>query len=243
MKNRIPLLFASLSLMFVFGMSLMAQEKTEVTVKVKKNGKVVKDTTYQFEDEAEANFALQMMEHHNSTMAHSGEGHSKTMVFISEDGKKTEIKHLDGDSLVWISEDDHPHGEHVVVVKSGDGETFDILIDEDEDGKTVVKKEVTVIVSGDEDGSWTVESDELHEGHKNVFISDDDENVYVIKGDGDDIHVEIEEIMKEHGDGENVKVIVIKNDGDHDKDHDHDEDHDEDEVEVDVEVKVIEEKK
>ena len=180
--------------MLVFGMSLMAQEKTEVTVQVKKDGKVVKDTTYQFEDEAEAKHAIQMMEHHEYTMAHSGEGHSKAMVFISEDGKKTEIKHLDGDSLVWISEDDHPHGEYVVIVKSGDGETFDILIDEDEDGKTVVKKEVTVIVSGDE----------LHEAHE-------------------DVHVEIEEIMKEHGDGENVKVIVIKKDGNHDEDHDKDE--------------------
>jgi len=199
MRNRIPLLFASLSLMFVFGMSLMAQEKTEVTIQVKKDGKVVKDTTYQFEDEAEAKHAIQMMEHSNYTMAHAGEGHSKAMVFISEDGKKTEIKHLDGDSLVWISEEDHPHGEHVVVVKSGDGETIDILIDEDEDGKKVVKKEVTVIVSGDE----------LHEAH---------ENVYVIKGDGDDVHMEIEEIIKEHGDGENVKVIVIKKDGDHDED-------------------------
>ena len=155
MKNRIPLLFASLSLMFVFGISIMAQEKTEVTVKVKKDGKVVKDTTYLFEDEAEAKHAIQMMEHHNYTMAHSGEGHSKAMIFISEDGKK------------------------------------------------VVKKEVTVIVSGDE----------FHEAH---------ENVYVIKGDGDDVHVEIEEIMKEH-DGENVKVIVIKKDGDHDEDHDEDE--------------------
>ena len=204
MKNRIPLIFASLSLMFVFGMSLMAQEKTEVTVQVKKDGKVVKDTTYLFEDEAEAKHAIQMMEHNNYTMAHSGEGHSKAMVFISEDGKHTEIKHLDRDSLVWVSEDDHPHGEHVVIVKSGDGETIDILIDEDEDGKKVKKKEVTVIVSGDE----------LHEAH---------ENVYVIKGDGDDVHVEIEEIIKEHGDGENVKVIVIKKDGDHDEDHDEDE--------------------
>ncbi len=156
------------------------------------------------------------MEHYNYTIAHSGEGHSKAMVFISEDGKKTEIKHLEGDSLVWISEDDHLHGEHVVIVKSGDGETFDILIDEDE----------------------------LHEAHENVFISDDDENVYVIKGDGDDVHKEIEVLMKEHGDGENVKVIVIKKGGDHD--HDHDEDVDQNhEVEKEVEVKVIkkEEKK
>lgn len=204
MKNRISLIFASLSIAFVFGMSLMAQEKTEVTVQVKKEGKVVKDTTYQFEDEAEAKHAIQMMEHFNHTMAHSGEGHSKAMVFISEDGKHTEIKHVDGDSLVWMSEEDHPHGEHVVIVKSGDGETFDILIDEDEDGKKVVKKEVTVIVSGDE----------LHEAH---------EDVYVIKGEGDDVHVEIEEIMKEH-DGDKVKVIVIKKEGDHDHDEDQDED-------------------
>ncbi len=226
MKKRVPIFLASLSLTFVFGMSLMAQEKTEVTVQVKKDGKVVKDTTYQFEDEAEAKHAIQMMEvlsgeekhmeHYNYTIAHSGEGHSKAMVFISEDGKKTEIKHLEGDSLVWISEDDHLHGEHVVIVKSGDGETFDILIDEDE----------------------------LHEAHENVFISDDDENVYVIKGDGDDVHKEIEVLMKEHGDGENVKVIVIKKGGDHD--HDHDEDVDQNhEVEKEVEVKVIkkEEKK
>lgn len=184
MKNRIPIFLASLSLTFVFGMSLMAQEKTEVTVQVKKDGKVVKDTTYQFEDEAEAKHAIQMMEvlsgeekhmeHYNYTIAHSGEGHSKTMVFISEDGKRTEIKHLDGDSLVWISEDDHAHGEHVVIVKSGDGETFDILIDEDE----------------------------LHEAHENVFISDDDENVkvIVIRKGGDHDH----EVEKE------VEVKVIK---------------------------------
>ena len=171
MRNRIPKLFASLLLTFVFGMSLMAQEKTEVTVQVKKDGKVVKDTTYQFEDEAEAKHAIQMMEHYHHTKTHSDEGHSKVMVFISEDGEKTEIKHLDGDSL----------GEH-----------------------------------------------------KKVFISDDDENVYVIKGDGDDVHVEIEEIMKEHGEGENVKVVVVIK---------KDEDHDEDEDEVEVEVEVIKKKK
>ncbi len=186
MKNRIPLYIASLSFSFVFGISLMAQEKTEVSVQVKKDGKVVKDTTYQFEDEAEAEHAIQIMEVLSGEEKHME--HSKTMV--------------------WVSEDDHPHGEHVLVVKSGDGETFDILIDEDE----------------------------LHEAHENVFISDDDENVYVIKGDGEDVHKEIEVIIKEHGDGENVKVIVIKKDGDYDHDHDHDED-------VEVEVTKKKEKK
>jgi hypothetical protein len=222
MKKRITIFLASLSLTIVFGMGLMAQEKTEVFVQIKKDGKVLKDTTYQFEDESEAKHAIQVMEvlsgeekhmeHINVTMAHSGEGSSKAMVFISEDGKTSEITQMNGDSLVWISEDDHPHGEHVVIVKSGDGETFDILIDEDE----------------------------LHEAHGNVFISDDDENVYVIKGDGEDVHMEIEEIMKEHGDEENVKVIVIKKGGDHDHDEDVDHDH---EVEKEVEVKVIKKEK
>ncbi len=145
MKNRIPLYIASLSFTFVFGMSLMAQEKTEVSVQVKKDGKVLKDTTYQFEDETEAKHAIQMMEVLSGVEKHME--HSKAMVFISEDGKTTEITEMNG----------HPH-----------------------------------------------------EAHANVFISDDDENVYVIKGDGEDVHKEIEVIIKEHGDEENVKVIVIK---------------------------------
>ena len=184
MKNRIPLFFASLSLIFVFGTGLLAQEKTEVFVKVKKDGKVVKDTLYQFEDEAEAKNAIQVMElmsgeekHMKQIMAHAEEGSSKAMVFISEDGKTTHIEHLDGDSLVWVSEDDHAHGEHVVIVKSGDGETFDILLEEDADGKKLIKKEVTVVVSDDEGGTWTVDSDELEDEDVQVFISGDDENV------------------------------------------------------------------
>ena len=146
MKKRIPLLLTSLSLTFVFGFTLLAQETTEISVKVKKDGKVVKDTTYQFEDEAEAKHAMQMMEilsgeekhmeHFNHSSAHSGEGHSKTMVFISEDGEKTVIKEVHGDSLVWTEE-----GEN----------------------DCVKKKKIKVVVSGDEDGSWTVESDELAE--------------------------------------------------------------------------------
>ncbi|MEN8202491.1 MAG: hypothetical protein ABFS28_07850 [Bacteroidota bacterium] len=184
MKKRIPILFASLSFTFIFGLSLMAQEKTEIAVQVKKDGKVVKDTTYQFEDAGEAKHAMKMMEvlsggekqmeHHNYSMAHSGEGHSKTMVFISEDGEKTVIKEVHGDSLVWIDE----------------GEGHDC----------VKKKEIKVIVSGDEKGSRTVDSNELIE-------IDEDENVYVIKNkDGD---VDLEKIMEEH-EGEDVKVIVIK---------------------------------
>jgi hypothetical protein len=197
MKKLYSFLIPALVLTFIFSAGLTAQETT-VSVNVKKDGKVVKDTTYSFEDAAQAEHALMMMdmmggddEHMmkvHKSMSESHEGHSKTMVFISEDGKTTEITGMDGDSLVWISEGEHhgehhgenvkvikykiesdgehDHGKHVVVVKSGDGETFDILIDEeseDEDGNIVKTKEVKVIVSSDDDGEWTVTETEMDE--------------------------------------------------------------------------------
>lgn len=131
---------------FIFSAGMSAQETT-VSVKVEKDGKLVKDTTYSFKDADQAQHALMMMD-----------------MMGSDD-------EMSGDSLVWISEGEHQHdgdvkvikykidsddteGTRVVVVKSGDGETFDILIDEDvndEDGNIVKTKEVKVIVSTDEE--------------------------------------------------------------------------------------------
>lgn len=167
MKKRIPLSIFSLAAVFIFSTSLFAQEKTEITIQVKKDGKVVKDTMYQFDDAAEAKHAVKMLE------------------ILS--GDEEHMMHFD-----------HPHGEHVIVMKSGDGETIDVMVSEDiemEKGKT---KQVKVIVSGDEDGTWHVDSKELKEV---------EEEVYVISGD--DAEEELKEILKDH-DGENVKVIVIK---------------------------------
>jgi len=206
MKKFNPKMIPVLMMALLFTVSLTAQETT-VTVKVKKEGRVVKDTTYIFEDEVQAEHAMKMMDimceddgHmmkvHKKMAEHHG-GHSKTMVFISEDGKTTEIKEMEGDSMVWITEGEHEgdhvkvmkykmdgdeaHGKHVVVVKSGDGETFDILIDEDCEGehgdkKIVKKKEITVIVSGDDDGEWTVVEQEMKE-----IDEDEDVEVIVIK--------------------------------------------------------------
>jgi len=149
---------------FVFSLGLSAQETT-VSVKVEKGGKVVKDTTYSFEDAEQAEHALMMMdmmgaddEHMmeiHKVMSENHGAHSKTMVFVSEDGKTTQIKEMSGDSLVWITEGDAADGKHVVLMKSGDGETYDILINEeseskDEDGNIVKTKEVKVIVTSDE---------------------------------------------------------------------------------------------
>ncbi len=189
----------------ILSTGLLAQEQVDVSIKVKKDGKVIKDTTYQFDDASEAKHAIMMMEvlsgdeehmddvHYNYTTAHSGSGHSKAMVFISEDGETTEIKEFHGDSLTWVSEGEspHAHGRKVIVMKSDDGNTFDILVDEDsEEGDIVKKKEIKVMVSSDEEGNWTVV-----EGDEKMF--DTDENVYIIKGD-DDMKVEMKKIMKEH---------------------------------------------
>ncbi len=176
----------SLLLVSVFVAGIRAQEKTEVSIQVKKDGKVVKDTTYLFDDDQEAKHVMKMVEvmsgmdedmedmHYNYTMTHSGGEHGEAMVFISKDGDKTEIKEIHGDSLVWISEGEGTHGEHkdgdhVVIVKKGDGETFDIWVDED--GSVEGKKRVKVIVSGDGKGSWTaISADEMDEDEQEVKV-------------------------------------------------------------------------
>jgi hypothetical protein len=190
MKKRILLLVSSVCLAVVFGWNLKAQDPTEISIQVKKDGKVIKDTTYQFEDETEAKHALKMMEifsgeekhmeHYHSATSHSGEGHSKTMVFISEDGEKTVIKEIHGDSMVWVDKE----GDH--------------------DG--VKKKNMKVIVSGDEEGSWTVESNELVEMDEDVDLEKimeahdgEDVKVIVIQKDGeneDEVKVEVMEKKK-----------------------------------------------
>ena len=216
MKIYIPIWILSIAASLFLSTGLLAQEQIEMSIKVTKDGKVVKDTSYQFDDAAEAENAMKMMElmsgdelhkehvTYNYTTAHSGHGEAKTMVFISEDGKTTEISEFHGDSLVWVTEEEHD-GKKVIVMKSG------------------------------EEGNWTVvEGDEK--------MMDKDENVFIIKGD-DDVKVKVMKIMDEEGDGENVKVIVITESGDLHEDHDedHDVDHDSDHNE-EVEVKVVKKK-
>lgn len=268
MKKNTPFWILSIIASLIFSTGLLAQDQIEMSVKVKKDGKIVKDTTYMFDDAEEAKHAMKMMEivsgdephkehvTYNYTTTHTGSGEAKAMVFISEDGETTEITEFSGDSAVWVSEEEHDgkhvkvmkymidsegdsHGEKVIVMKSADGNTFDILVDEDYKGGDVVKKkEIKVVVSSDEEGNWTVvEGDEK--------MMDEDENVFIMKGD-DEVKVNVVKIIEEEGDGENVKVIVITESGDlhedHDMDHDMDHDHDE-EVEVEVEVVKKEKKK
>ena len=126
MKKLILSSFSIFAFLFFVGGAMHAQDQTEVTIQVKKDGKVIQDTTYQFEDETDAKHAVKMFEmigsegahemEFNYTMAHEGGEHANTMVFVSKDGEKTEIKEIHGDSLVWISEEDL-EGEPVKVMK------------------------------------------------------------------------------------------------------------------------------
>jgi len=204
MKKRLYLSLLTVVMAVILPAGLMAQEKTEVTIQVKKDGKVIQDTTYQFNDADDANQVIKMLgvmlgdeEHgaYNYTATMSEDIQPGKMVFVSRDGEKTVVKEISGDSLTWVSEgesdddhvkvlkyrvkgDDESQGEHVIVMKSEDGESFDILLDEDVDnGDADIEKKVTVVVSSDEDGEWK------------VVKSDDDD-------DSEDVEVEVKVIKK-----------------------------------------------
>ena len=154
--------------------------------------------------------------------------HSKAMVLISEDGELTEIKEFHGDSLVWVSEGEHPHGEHMKVMK------YKMEGGEQPHGEHVIimKK------GGGENGNWHAKEG-VDEDHMEI-----EKNVYVISGD--ESEEEIKKIMKKHGEEGDVEIIVIKKKvcKDHDANHDEDVDvdHDEDE-DHNVEVEVVKKKR
>lgn len=200
MKRAIQVFLSGFMILFLLVSVTFAQETTEVTVQVKKDGKVMKDTTYHFKNETDAKDAVTMLE------------------MLS--GANTDIKEMTGDSLVWVSERKGKEGpvkvmkykvekgddsgeDHVVVVTSGEGGTFDILLDEELEGEPgMMEKRVKVIVTEDEDGVTHVSKEEM---------VDSEEEVYVISGDESEKELkEIMEKVKSDEEGENVKVIVIK---------------------------------
>ena len=62
MKKYILHLTLGLAASLILSTGLLAQEQVDVSIKVKKDGKVIKDTTYQFDDASEAKHAIMMME-------------------------------------------------------------------------------------------------------------------------------------------------------------------------------------
>ena len=136
----------AVSALFFFSAVLLAQEKTIVSIQTIRDGEVVLDTTYRFEDVKKAEHALELLE----IMSHEPGDHTKTLVVVTEDGKKTKIKEIESDSLVWVSEDECD-GKHVKIMK----------VKVDEDGE--MEEDVHVIVYGDEEGEWSVIEKKLDE--------------------------------------------------------------------------------
>jgi len=137
MKKILPISILLIAATFILSSSLIAQEKTEITIKVKKDGKLVQDTTYKFDDSAEARHAIKMMEvlngdgehHHNADC--TKKKHVKVIVSGDEHG----TWHMDEEGLVEIEEEGLVEIEEEVYVISGDDAEIEIeKILEESDG-------------------------------------------------------------------------------------------------------------
>ena len=224
------------ALFLAMGLLLFAQETTEVSVKVSKDGKIVKDTTYTFEDASEAKHALKMMDamasgkldihidedggHEMHLSKEGGSDHHKKIVVISEDGKK--LEDVDEEHMKWITSSVSEDGvsERVIIMKmDGEGTSH---------GHTYV-------TSGDKNVQWT--SKEGEEGKVKVIVKEIDDGdkgeikkeIMIVSNEEED---EGEWTVKEIDKGNNVQVIVIKKVGESD-----------DEQEIEIELKEIKEKK
>ena len=62
MKKTLSSLILSLAASLIFSGGLLAQEQTEVSIKVTKDGKVIQDTTYRFDNASDARDVVKMIE-------------------------------------------------------------------------------------------------------------------------------------------------------------------------------------
>jgi len=219
------------TIILAIGAFLFAQEKIEVSMKVIKDGKVVKDTTYVFDDAKKAKHAVHMFDaiaskkldihmsdsddHHMEFIHKEGNEmkHDKHVVFISEDGKK--VKKTEGCNYTWVSKGDGE--EKVIVMKmdhDSDGHMY-VTSDEEDGNVRVIVKELK---DGDcEDGKKVIKKEI-------IIISEEegDDGTWTIKEGDNGEKVMWKKI--EGKDGEIITIKKIKGDGD------------EEEIEVEVEV-------
>ena len=118
---------------FFLSISLFAQGKTEITIQVKKDGKVVQDTTYHFNDDAEAKHAVEMMKILSEDGAECTKmKHVKVVVSGDEHG----TWHVDEEGLVEVEEevyvisgdDAEAELEKILEEHGGDDETVKVIV-------------------------------------------------------------------------------------------------------------------
>ncbi len=199
------------AIILAIGAFLFAQGKTEVSMKVVKDGKVVKDTTYTFDDAKEAKHAVHMFDAMASDeldihMSHSDDHHmeythkdgkemkhEKHVVYISEDGKK--VNKTKGGNYTWLSKGDGEDGNVTVIVK-------EFKDDDCEHGSVQVMTKEIIVINGEEgdEGTWTIKEGEDGEEVMMKKIEGKDGEVIIIKkikGDGDEEEIMVEVITKE----------------------------------------------
>lgn len=183
MKKQLLLLAATIFL----SAGMFGQEKAEVSVKIIKDGKIVTDTTYSYENLEQAEHALKMMElmtskgEHEMHMKHMAmdDAHKKHMKFISENG---EVHEFHGDDMTWVSSSMSEDGDsskiYKVIVKGDSdskGNAYFFSDENDMDEKVIVNEEdgrVEVIIKKIPKG----EDAESYQVRKKIIILDDDED-------------------------------------------------------------------
>lgn len=200
MKPNLPLKKILFTFIAVFSIGLLnaQEEKSNIHIKIEKDGKVIKDTVYAVSKDTDPEIVSKIID---MSLSEKGQ-HRKVMAFKSEDGKLHEI-----------------HGDHDMMLKEmdldDDGAKVFVTTEEGENGETkvIVKK-----IYNDKDGEKELENRE-----ENVYIiksnDGDDEEVYEIKTkgekpqwiekDGDKILI----IDTKDGKSKNIKIIEEGKDG------------------------------
>jgi hypothetical protein len=192
--------------LLILSAGVFAQEKAELTVKITKNGEVLQDTTYSYENIEQAQHALKMLEimgdndlhsTHLKAMSMDGAPHKK-MVFISEDGA---VHEFSDEGMTWVSNESEEGAssekKYKIMIKEGSEGDKDVLHFDGEEGENIIINE--------DDGEVKVIIKKIGEGDKGENISVKKE-VYVISGDDENINWEVKK-------GESGRIIIISEDG------------------------------
>lgn len=160
----------------------------EITVKITRNGEVIKDTTYLTKNGEDLGHSLEMIDLILGEI-HSGH-HSKTMAFTTEDGK---VIHIESEKKHVMVRDKEGAKEEIII-REGDGKKE----------KIIIMKDGELIQSGSPDAQ--VETFEDADGNSFVFIQ---------KGDGDeefegDVEIKMESSGNYRFETEDGKVYYIR---------------------------------
>lgn len=184
----------SIALVAAFTLNAQNEKKSEIQIKIIKDGETIKDTIYMVEDGKAAERASKILD---MTLGEPKErGEHKVMTFISEDGEMHEFH--SGDADVMKIHKMHPGNTEMVkekevrmkmIQENGDDTQVFVTTEESEDGETkVIVKKFKMGEDGDIHKIMSAEgmNEEEHEMlMKMIHESDDNTRVFVTKEEGE----------------------------------------------------------